>query len=550
MNPMKSLKKPHRTFPLSHNRHRSGVTPIISPYRLGVFALLLLLAVLTACSGAMEKSVLGTGVTATATQVTPTETEPAPVETTTAATEIQPTATPTATAIPTITATEPAPTVAPTSAVYHPEQPVWGIELHQIQPPDSDLALQAGAYWVRRNALEWSKVEHAEGQRNWDAVADLDAELTLASQSGMQVVLVVRNAPTWAQAQRGIQCGPLLPEKLGAFADFLQAAVERYSQPPFNVMYWELWNEPDVSAEGFDPSMPFGCWGEYGDAYFGGAAYAAMLKQAYPKIKAANPDVQVVIGGLLLDCDPRNPPEFPAGSGQRKDCSPACYLEGILVNGGGDYFDGVSFHAYDVYLGELGKYSNPNWYSSWDTTGPVLIAKSNYLRSLLDRFGLSDKFLMNTEVALICGRDGREAPCQTDVFEQTKAYYLAQAYAAAISEQLSANIWYSLRGWRASELIDVSGQPLPAFQAMSASASLLRDMDYNGLVDSGTGVTGYRFEKDGMRVWLVWSWDGTPHPLWLEQPPDAVLDVYGASLPVDKDQTKITIAPLYLIWLP
>ena len=127
---------------------------------------------------------------------------------------------------------------------------------------------------------------------------------------------------------------------------------------------------------------------------------------------------------------------------------------------------------------------------------------------------------------------------------------LAQAYAAAISEQLSANIWYSLNGWRASELIDESGQPLPAFQAMSASASLLRDMDYSGLVDSGTGVTGYRFEKDGMRVWLVWSWDGAPHPLWLEQPPDAVLDVYGASLPVDKDQTKITIAPLYLIWSP
>ena len=371
---------------------------------------MLLLAVLTACSGAMEKSVLGTGETAAATQVTPTETEPAPVETTTAATEIH--------------------TDCHFDCNNRPDDNRHRTSLplsHRLQQPITlssrfggsscikfirlipILALQAGAYWVRRNALEWSKVEHAEGQRNWDAVADLDAELTLASQSGMQVVLVVRNAPTWAQAQRGVQCGPLLPEKLGAFADFLQAAVERYSQPPFNVTYWELWNEPDVSAEGFDPSMPFGCWGEYGDAYFGGAAYAAMLKQAYPKIKAANPDVQVLIGGLLLDCDPRNPPEFPAGSGQKKDCSPARYLEGILVNGGGDYFDGVSFHAYDVYLGELGKYSNPNWYSSWDTTGPVLIAKSNYLRSLLDRFGLSDKFLMNTEVALICGRDGREA---------------------------------------------------------------------------------------------------------------------------------------------
>ncbi len=90
----------------------------------------------------------------------------------------------------------------------------------------------------------------------------------------------------------------------GRFAAFLSEVVKRYSQPPYNVRYWEIGNEPDTPI---GPDSGFGCWGVNGDPYFGGGAYGNMLKAVYPAIKAANPQVQVLNGSLLLD-RPNTPP--------------------------------------------------------------------------------------------------------------------------------------------------------------------------------------------------------------------------------------------------
>ena len=38
------------------------------------------------------------------------------------------------------------------------------------------------------------------------------------------------------------------------------------------------------------------------DPYYGGGYYAEMLKIVYPQIKAADPEAQILIGGLLLFC--------------------------------------------------------------------------------------------------------------------------------------------------------------------------------------------------------------------------------------------------------
>ena len=112
------------------------------------------------------------------------------------------------------------------------------------------------------------------------------------------------------------------------------------------------------------------------------------------------------------------------------------FLEGILRNGGAPYFDGISFHSYDFYQGPSGQYSNPNWQSAWNTTGPDITAKAEFIKSLLNTYHVSGKFLMNTESGIICDT------CSSDpTFEMTKAYYVAQAYAAAMSSPV-------LTGWR------------------------------------------------------------------------------------------------------
>jgi len=330
-------------------------------------------------------------------------------------------------------------------------------------------------------------------------------------------------------------------EYFDEFATFVRDVVTRYSVSPYNVKYWEIWNEPDIDPSLVPGDSGFGCWGDQKDPYYGGGYYATMLKFVYPQIKAADPQAQVLVGGLVLDCDPINP---PAG----KDCKPAKFLEGILRNNGGPYFDGVSFHAYDYYLGTLGQYSNANWHSAWNTTGPVLEAKVAYLRRLLGQYGQSDKFLMNTETALLCGTSGEEPPCQTKDLANTKAYYLAQSYASALAANLHANLWYSLLGWRASGLLNPGNlAPLPAFDAYRFAAQELRGTRFVRQLQEYPGVRGYEFERDGQRLWILWSLDGAVHSLAFPTAPQAVIDVFGNPLKVGSS-LLVTVMPSYVEW--
>jgi hypothetical protein len=442
------------------------------------------------------------------------------------------------------------PLLAPTQGPYLPAVPVWGIEAYHLSAAGGlDLIEQAGAYWVRRNALLWSDVEPTEGARNWEALAGLESELKTAAAQGLQVILVVRSTPVWAQATAGSLCSPPKPEKLAAFGSFMHDVVRRYSIPPYNVQYWEISNEPDVAPEWAPSDAVFGCWGETDDPYYGGRYYADILKAVYPQVKSANPQAQALIGGLLLNCDPVNPPETEAGSGQLRDCTPSRYLEGILVNGGGGSFDGISYHAYDYYGGGLGKYSNANWNSAWNSTGPTLIAKSNYLRGVLNLYGISGKYLMNTEAALLCGKDGTEPACQSEKYVLTKAYYLAQTYVSAIAEHLTANIWYSLTGWRASGLVELNMQPNPAYEAFKTNVAQLSGAGYQGPLTRYPGVRGYIFERNGAPVWVLWSLDGEKHLIELDQVPKAIMDVFGATVEASQELT-VTLAPIYIEFHP
>ena len=444
---------------------------------------------------------------------------------------------PTQTSLPTATSTLPVAT----------RIPVWGIVMEQIAPGDRlNQVAQAGTYWVRSySAVSWADVEPAEGMRNWNALTGLDEELRNITGKGMQTILNVRAAPSWAQEVAGYSCGPIKPEKLRAFASFVHGLVARYSVTPYNVKYWEIWNEPDIDYHLVEPTSAWGCWGDQSDPYYGGGYYAEMLKVVYPQIKAADPQAQVLVGGLLLDCDPR------PGAGcdtLGKSNLPPKFLEGVLLNNGGSFFDGVSFHAYDGYQGQLGQYGNPNWESAWNTTGPVSGAKLAYLRNLLTQYGQPDKFLMNTEIALICGRSGKEPACQTDDFANTKAYYIAQSFTTALAEGLRANLWFSLFGWRASGLLNPDDQtPLPAFEVFRFATQELGSARFLQQLKLYPGVLGYEFEREGQRIWVLWSLDGADHDISLAASPRAVFDVFGISLPTS-ERFLITLKPIYVEW--
>ena len=426
-----------------------------------------------------------------------------------------------------------------------PLQTVFGAEMAQLTSGGGlDQMAAANTSWTRRNGVIWSSVESAEGTYDWSAMAGLESELQNASSKGIQVILIVRSTPQWARkiAGSGPYCGPISQDKLPAFGSFMRALVARYSVPPYNVKYWELWNEPDVDPSLVPADSIYGCWGDESDSHYGGGYYAEMLKAVYPQIKSADSQAQVLVGGLLLDCDPRGSPSVCAALAHNE--KPPKFLEGILLGGGGPYFDGVSFHAYDVYWGALGQYSIPNWNTAWNTTGPTVIAKAGFVKSVLAAYGFSDKFLMNTETAVLCGS------CNNDsAFETTKAYYVAQAYSAAIAEGLRANVWYSVQGWQNSGLLNPDLSSRPAYTAFKFARNELRDAVWLRDVAEYSGVKGYEFQRGDRRIWVLWSLDGASHLVNLPGVPLAIYHVDGVSIsPVGS--LTVTLEPLYLEWGP
>ena len=429
----------------------------------------------------------------------------------------------------------------------YPLQTVFGAGMDQITSDQGlDQMVAAKTSWTRTTGVVWSLIEPVQGTYNWSILSGLESELKNASSKGLQVVLLVHSTPEWARklAGSGPTCGPIAAGKLAAFGDFMHALVERYSKAPYNVKYWEMWNEEDVDPSVVPANNPYGCWGNQNDDYYGGGYYAEMLKAVYPQIKDADREAQVMIGGLLMDCDSRG---GCAAMGKSK--LPAMFLEGILRNNGGPYFDGVSYHAYDYYLGELGKYYNPNWTSAWNTTGPVGIPKAQYIQGLLNQYGVTGKFLMNTESALVCGKYGSEPICRADDFAKTKGSYLTETFAAAVAQGLRANIWYSALGWRASGLLDWALRPLPAYTAYQFARNEINDVSFIGEITQFPGVKGYWFAHGNRHVWVVWSLDGSTHKINLSDKPDNAWDNLGNPV-ATANSMNINVIPSYLEWTP
>jgi hypothetical protein len=299
-----------------------------------------------------------------------------------------------------------------------------------------------------------------------------------------------------------------------------------------------MWNEPEAPYS-------MGCWGDPSDNnYYGGYAYGEMLKIAYQAAKAANPNVEILVGGLLLDCNPTL--DIKNEDKSEKDCSSANFLKGILESGAGNSFDGVAFHAYDYYQNELGKYNNPNFSASWNTTGPVTLEKSKYLRNILKQYGFSSKYLINNEAGLLCSYCD---PANQD-FQSTKAYYIAQEFASAVADGYVANIWYSVYGDRNSGLLNTDNTPYPAYYAFGFTSKALENHDFVKKLTDYPNVMGFEFvSKSGKRQWVLWSIDGKNHAINLPATPNSIHKIdttgQGVALPTEKTVT-IGIAPVFI----
>jgi hypothetical protein len=363
-------------------------------------------------------------------------------------------------------------------------QPIFGLDTTSLTPERGlDGLLALGTSWVRAGNLLWRDIEPVEGgEYHWDApsVRLTEQDMLTASAHSLKLILIIRSSPAWATAPYRVDCAPINPAKYARFAAFLAAAVDRYSQPPYNVQFWEIGNEPDAPI--FPNDSGFGCWGVTGDPYYGGRAYGEMLKIVYPAMKARAAQISVLNGGLLLD-KPYNPAD---GTGRM-----ARFLEGMFVAGAGSSFDILSFHSYSYYNDTV---DGTRGASDW---------KVGYLRGLMDRYGVARKPMINTEAALLC-------TISTPTCSEAQADAIGRYYVRAIVDGLLGHLWYiydsdDFNYTALVEPSDVSVQR-QAYQSYRHVAALLNGARLLGpLTGQAAGVEGYRFTSGERTVTVFWS---------------------------------------------
>jgi hypothetical protein len=111
---------------------------------------------------------------------------------------------------------------------------------------------QVGAGWLRNKNATWPNVSGPScGKFNWAGSRDGNPErdILYAHSHGQEYLLnLAYTAPcAWSAACKkiaGAQCTYYAPEKLTDWTDYVSAAVAHFSAPPFNIKFFQIWNEP------------------------------------------------------------------------------------------------------------------------------------------------------------------------------------------------------------------------------------------------------------------------------------------------------------------
>ncbi|NJN66742.1 MAG: glycoside hydrolase family 5 protein [Chloroflexaceae bacterium] len=408
-----------------------------------------------------------------------------------------------------------------------------------------ERARALGASWIRLKSVNWRDVQPQEGtpvaQWNWEALETFEQEVLAAQALGLTPIAMVFKNPDWAMEpythpSTGLPayapCGPVDEAHFGAFATFLRELAARYSQPPYNVHYWELGNEPDVDpvltapapgTEGYGQQEYFGCWGRIRkkdqpdevDPYYGGEHYGRMLTAVAPEIRQADPQARIIIGGLLLD--------HPVTEDPTTEGLPEKFLEGILkADPSGASFDAVGFHAYPWYSWEEGSRTDTDTHSdTWKDTWPgVTLGKIAYIHQVLAEGGAADKPLFLTEAAMILWSDPANPPADDAIlpdFLQAQADHVVRQASRALSAGVQVYCWYTLHrsGWFSSGLLNADLTPRPvytAYQQFAEQTSQRQGDPPDPPTDVSAAYDGpieaYRFRTASAFVDVLWATDG------------------------------------------
>jgi polysaccharide biosynthesis protein PslG len=173
----------------------------------------------------------------------------------------------------------------------------------------------------------WAYAEPTQGAYNW---ASFDRIVMHARDQGISIIARLGLVPGWAQPNDDTRAtiNTLMPDRFPDFARFAAAFAARYAGTIDRII---IWNEPNLAFE----------WGYRG---VDPASYAALLRETYPAVRAANPQAEVIAAGLAPNLEPAE---------SQAAVSDLLYLERLYQAGAGAYFDALSMHPYGLLLPPL-----------------------------------------------------------------------------------------------------------------------------------------------------------------------------------------------------
>lgn len=171
-----------------------------------------------------------------------------------------------------------------------------------------------GFSWAKFQ-MSWKDVESNPGNYNW---GPWDHLIDAFHANGIQILLSIPKSPDWARPvddDRSVE-GP--PQDLNLYAAFVAHVAGRYQG---RVQAIEVWNEQNL-------------WYEAGGmGRISAANYVQLLQLSYIAIKAVNPEMIVVSGGLT-----------PAGNVGEAAIDDIDYLRQMYALGAQGFFDALGAH--------------------------------------------------------------------------------------------------------------------------------------------------------------------------------------------------------------
>jgi len=211
----------------------------------------------------------------------------------------------------------------------------YGVNIHFMWeyrevPKEMEMLDKANIRFVRSD-FSWNYQERKAGEWNFERY---DVAMKLAAEKNLQVLPILSCAPKWSAPAH---------KNMAAWLDYVHRNIQRYGK---QMDYWEIWNEPNYNVFWANPNP---------------LDYLALLKPTYDLIRKEAPHAKIVMGGTSQ--------------------IPMSYIETILKNGGGNYFDIMNVHPY-------------NWYEAPEVS---LQNQLSDLRKLMDKYKV-DKEIWITEI--------------------------------------------------------------------------------------------------------------------------------------------------------